>query len=362
MGTSLTARIIRHVVDVDLELELAQSPVTVLFGTSGAGKTTILRCIAGLDTPEPGSHVALGDQVWFDAATNLPARRRHIGYLFQDHALFPHLSVNANVAYGLRSIPRHQRPDRVREALTQAGAEHLSGTEVRHLSGGEAQRVALARALAPRPQLLLLDEPLSALDTPTRTRLQAELRAVLRAAGVPALVVTHDRAEALALGDRVVVLLDGRARQIGDVATAFSHPADHHVAAAVGTETILRGRVSATVDQITHVETGGVPLYAIAAEPLPTGTEVLACIRAEEVALINSETTPSTVSSSPRNHLPATVTTITDQGPLLRVDLDAGFGLAAYITRPTRDDLDLAPGRRVVAAIKAPAVHLIPRS
>ncbi|MDD9205090.1 ATP-binding cassette domain-containing protein, partial [Georgenia sp. 10Sc9-8] len=196
-------------------LPLGGPPVTVLFGPSGSGKTTVLRVLAGLDRT-PGGRVVMDGTVWDDGARHhLPARRRRVGYLFQDHALFPHLDVDANVAYGLVGVPRAERAGWVRAALRAADAGHLTGRRVAGLSGGEAQRVALARALAPSPQLLLLDEPLSALDGPTRAHLRAELRRILVAQAVPTVVVTHDRAEALALADRVVVLVDGRVRQTG---------------------------------------------------------------------------------------------------------------------------------------------------
>ena len=183
--------------------------------------------------------------MWDAARVHVTPRRRRVGFLFQDHALFPHLDVDANVAYGLHQLARRDRAARVHEALEIAGASHLTGRATRELSGGEAQRVALARALAPRPRLLLLDEPLSALDSPTRTRLRVDLRQRLLAAGVPTLVVTHDRTEALTLGDRMVVIIDGRLHQVGPVPDVFSRPSDLAVADAVEAETVVAGTVPA---------------------------------------------------------------------------------------------------------------------
>ena len=363
MGAALTARVRRHVLDVDLTLDLAASPVTVLFGPSGAGKTTLLRCIAGLDEPEAGSRIVFRDQVWFDAGARVPARRRSVGLLFQDHALFPHLLVLANVAYGLYRLPRTARRALAMAALEQAGAAHLGQTPVRHLSGGEAQRVALGRALAPGPGLLLLDEPLSALDGPTRKGLRSELRDLLRSTGMPAIVVTHDRTEALALGDRVAVVLDGRLRQLGRVDEVFGRPADHEVAAAVDTETVVEGRVTATTADLTIVDIQGVSVAATCREPTAAGDAVPVCIRAEDVALYLGDPTPGARhTASPRDRLPATITGLVVEGPLLRVDLDAGFPLAAYVTRPTREDLGLEPGVAVVAVMKASAIHLVLRA
>lgn len=359
MAATLTARVRRHVLDIDLTLEFDHAPVTVLFGPSGAGKTTLLRCLAGLDRPEQGSHIALGDQVWDAPRVHVSSRHRRVGYLFQDHALFPHLGVDANIAYGLQHVARSDRPARVQEALRAAGAAHLAGLPTRQLSGGEAQRVALARALAPHPRLLLLDEPLSSLDTPTRTRLRTDLRQRLLAAAVPTLVVTHDRSEALALGDDIAVIIDGRLRQQGSVEDVFSRPSDPGVADAVEVETVVWGTACGHSDGLTRVRVGTSELLAVADHDLDVGTDVLVCIRAEEVALqIPNTSNPA----SPRNHLAAAVTAVTPDGPLVRVALDAGFPLAAYITRPTRDELDLAPGRAVIAVIKAPAIHLVPRT
>lgn len=285
-------------------------------------------------------------------------RLRRVGYLFQDHALFPHLDVEANVAYGLHHLPRRERSGRVRDALERAGAAHLAGRSPRELSGGEAQRVALARALAPKPRLLLLDEPLSALDAPTRTRLRIDLRQRLIAAKVPTLVVTHDRTEALALGDRMAVLIDGQLRQIGAVQTVFSQPSDPEVARAVETETVVAGTVLGTHRGLTRLRVGSAELLTVGGPERRPDTDVFVCIRAEEVALQVIRDHPQ---DSPRNHLPATIIAITPVGPLLRVDLDVGFPLAAYVTGDTQEQLGLAAGGRVTAAIKAPAVHLISR-
>lgn len=360
MANTLIVRARRHILDVDLHLDLDQSPITVLFGPSGAGKTTLLRVIAGLDRPDPGSVVALGDQVWSQGSTWVPARQRRVGYLFQDHALFPHLSVAGNVGYGLTGRSRAERTAAITAALDQVGAGHLLDAAVPDLSGGEKQRVALARALAPRPQLLLLDEPFSALDAPTRTRLRGELRAVVAQTATPAIVVTHDRTEALALADTIAVLLEGAIAQLDTVENAFSRPADPDVAAAVGTETTVPAVVRGTQDGITTITVQGRSLAATSLHPLPPGTAVIACIRADNVALAPDQPSGGGVTSA-RNILPATVVSVSDHGPVLRVDVDAGFALAAYITRPARDDLGVAPGVRLNAVIKAPAIHLVAR-
>lgn len=354
----------RHTVDARLTLPLGERTITVLFGPSGSGKTTILRCIAGLDRTD-GGHVVMDGVTWDDGRRRrqTPARHRHVGYLFQDHALFPHLSVEANVAYGLPRLPADERRRRVHSALATAEALDCVGRRVAQLSGGEAQRVALARALATEPRLLLLDEPLSALDAPTRSRLRAELRRMLERSKVPAIIVTHDREEALALADQVVVVIDGTVRQVGPPAEVFDRPTHADVADIVGIETATPGVVADSDAELVHVDIGDLRLTALSTqrpvEPHRPGDEVLVCIRAEDVALELPDREGG--HRSPRNRLPARVTEVTTAGALVRVDLDAGFALTAYITRPALEELELAVGSDVVASVKSPAVHLITR-
>ncbi len=210
-------------------------PVLVLFGPSGSGKTTVLRCLAGLERPDRGS-IRFGTQSWFDSADHvcLPPQERDIGYLSQNYDLFPHLTVARNIAYGLNRLTSSQSRQRVDELLELF---ELTGLERRYpgqLSGGQQQRVALARAVARRPRLLLLDEPLSALDARTRRQLRRDLRHWLAVMGVPALLVTHDRAEALELGQLAVIMSAGRVCQTGTVEEVFAHPASAEVARIVG--------------------------------------------------------------------------------------------------------------------------------
>ncbi|MCW4355911.1 ABC transporter ATP-binding protein [Hoyosella sp. YIM 151337] len=359
MAPTLSTRVRYRSLDVDLDVPLdATAPVTVLFGPSGAGKTTLLRCVAGLDTPPPPALIRFGDEEWVGSNRHVPARRRRIGYLFQEHALFPHLDVDANVSYGLARLSRAERRTRTSQALATAGASHLAGRTTPTLSGGEAQRVALARALAVHPRLLLLDEPLSALDSPTRARLRGELRSILLTMGTPTLLVTHDRSEALALGDRIVVLVDGQVHQQGSVETVFSQPATPHVADAVGVENVLAGQLESRGSGLVQIALRSGTLAALDPGDVQLGSHVLACVRAEDIAL---ETAPS-YTASPRNHIPAIVRDVTSEGPLQRIQLDAGVPLIAYITRPALSDLRLVPGSRVSAVIKATAVHIIPRA
>lgn len=359
MTGSLSVDMRRHIVQARLDIDLSPGHVTVLFGPSGSGKTTILRAIAGLDRIDAG-RIAWNGQAW-DAGGRrvVPARARQVGLLFQDHALFPHMSVAANVGYGVTGVSREDRAARVDAALQSVRAAHLSGRPtVAGLSGGEAQRVALARALAPRPQLLLLDEPLSALDSPTRLGLRTELRHILTSEGIPSIVVTHDRAEALALGDTAAVIIDGTIRQSGRVADVFDRPANADVAAVVGIETALPGRVIALDRGLARVEVGPHVLTAVAGDPVVAGDDVYVCIRAEDISL---DVGPVGAGTSPRNHLHATVRATAHEGALVRVTLDAGVHLVSAITRPSAEELQIAPGREVTAVIKSTSVHLIPR-
>jgi molybdate transport system ATP-binding protein len=339
-------------------LPLDAGRVTVLFGPSGAGKTTVLRALAGLDRPEAGTIVFDGE-VWLDVARGvcLPPQRRRAGLLFQEPALFPHLDAGRNVGYALAGAPRAEREARVRELAARLRIEPLLARRPADLSGGERQRVALARALAARPRLLLLDEPLSALDAPTRDALRGELRALLEAAAVPSIVVTHDRTEALALGDHMLVLVAGTLRQAGAVHEVFSAPADVEVARTVGTENVLPARIVSREGGLAVVEAAGLRLTGM--DPGGAVADAYACVRAEEIVLEEAPGHPT----SARNLVAGEVASLVDEGPLVRVALDcAGARLVARVTRRSAEALGLAPGRRVAAAVKAQAVRIVPRA
>jgi molybdate transport system ATP-binding protein len=218
--------------------------------------------------------------------------------------------------------------------------------------------VALARALAPRPRLLLLDEPLSALDTPTREALRGELRHLLEQAGVPAIVVTHDRVEALALGDRLAVLVDGRVRQVGPVHEVFSAPVDVEVARVVGTENVFPARLVRREDGLVVVRTAGEPgAELVAVDPGGVEEEAYACVRAEEVVLEPTEGH----ASSAQNRLAGAILARSAEGPLVRLTVDCGVKLVALVTRASADRLGLVPGAPVSAVVKAPSVRVVPR-
>ena len=335
-----------------------RATVTVLFGESGSGKTTLLRCLAGLERPETGE-IRFNNEVWFshERSIFLPPQQRHIGYLSQDYALFPHLNVEGNIGYSLRGLPTTERAVRVADLMKRLDLVGLEQRLPRQLSGGQQQRVALARAVVRRPRLLLLDEPLSALDSPTRLRLRGELRRWLTQFGIPSVVVTHDRLEALALGDRIVVLHQGQVAQTGTVQEVFNRPANLAVAGLLTFETVQPGRIVKIADDLVMVRVGSILLAAVDQNLPATTSEVYVCIRAEDVILQKGGDSPS----SPRNHLSAVVQSLTYESPLMRVELNCGFTLTALVTKQSCEEMALKLGDPVVALVKAPRIHLIPR-
>jgi molybdate transport system ATP-binding protein len=347
----------RFTAAAQLTLPLDPPRVLILFGPSGSGKTTLLRCLAGLEWPEEG-RIQFGSTTWVDATAHvrLSPQVRRIGYMPQDYALFPTHTVCGNIEYGLSDLPASARQERVRELITLLQLQGLEQTKPAQLSGGQQQRVALARAVARRPQLLLLDEPLSALDAPTRSRLSGELRALLTQLQIPSVVVTHDWAEALTLGDVIAVISAGQILQVGSPQEVFSKPANAEVAQIVGIETVVQGEVVASDNGLATLSVNGTILKGLGA--FVNGSPVYVCIRAEDVLL---EQTGSGVTSA-RNQLPGLVTEVLPQGVMVTVTVDCGFPLRAVITRGAREELGLEVGSTVVAAIKAGAVHVVPRA
>ena len=224
----------------DVNLDIAEGSLTAVLGPSGCGKTTLLRTIAGLERPGAG-RITMHDTVFDDGREHLAPERRNIGLVPQDGALFPHLDVAGNIAFGLRRTPSARRAQRVEEMLALVGLEHLADRRPDQLSGGQQQRVALARALAPRPSLVLLDEPFSALDSGLRAEVRNEVAQLLRAATATALIVTHDQTEALEMADVVAVLRDGRLVQTGPPTELYHRPVDAWTGQFIGDALLLDG-------------------------------------------------------------------------------------------------------------------------
>jgi molybdate transport system ATP-binding protein len=332
---------------LDVALEVPRGSCLALGGPSGAGKTTVLRIAAGLVRPDEG-RVRCGEHTWLDTARgiDLPPERRRCGYVFQDYALFGHMSAWRNVAYAGATRQR------AHELLERFGLGDRADAKPPELSGGERQRVALARALARDPGVLLLDEPLSALDTRTRAAAARELAGVLRETGVPALLVTHDFHEAAQLGDRVGVLDRGRIVQLGEPAELAARPASPFVADFTGA-VLLTGTAEPGPDGLTVVRLdGGGTVTSTDAAAGP----VAASVYPWEIVL-----EPGAAPGSAQNHVAGEVASVTAFGGRARVALHAGQPLVAEVTIAAVRELALAPGARVTATWKAAATRLTPR-
>ncbi|MCX4507511.1 ABC transporter permease [Streptomyces anulatus] len=330
-----------------LTLDAGPGTTIAVVGPNGAGKTTLLRALLGL-TPRAHAALRLGDS----DVTALPPHRRGVAWVPQDGALFPHLSALANTAYGLRAhgVPRAEARREAQGWLDRLGVGHLAHRKPAQLSGGQAQRVALARALAARPRLLLLDEPLAALDQTTRARVRHTLRGHLADFGGVCLIVTHDPVEAVSLADRVLVLEDGRVLQDEPPAEVTRHPRSPWVARMLG-RNAWPG--TATADGLA-LEGGG---HLVVAEPLPAGSEALAVIAPEAVSVHRERPT-----GSPRNVWPGTVREITSGGSRLRLLITSAEApdLVAEITPGAAAELGIADGSTVWTSVKATEATVVP--
>ncbi len=325
----------------ELELALDVSDTVALVGPSGAGKTSVLRAIAGLVRPSRGT-IALGDDVWLDCARSVCLRpdERRVGLVFQEYALFPHMTVRQNVAYAGR--------ERADEYLERFRISHLAEVRPAALSGGERQRVALARALARKPGVILLDEPLSALDSHTKDAVRAELQELLRGFGLPTILVTHDYEDAAALAGQVGVLVDGKLRQLATPDELVDNPNDAFVASFTGAN-LLRGRASRFDDELTQVR-------------LDTGEVIYSSDRAEGV--VSVVIYPWDVSVGRHRHVDSALNLIAAQiGSVVtvgnRVRVRVG-PITAEVTTASASKLELARGGTAVATFKATGTRLVP--
>ncbi len=341
----------RGTLSLEAQLEVADGQVVVLLGPNASGKTTLLRALAGLIPLERG-HVVLDGTVLEDASAGVrvPTESRPIGMLFQDYLLFPHLSALDNVAFGPRAHGQ-RRPEARRIAadwLRRVGLADHHGARPRALSGGQAQRVALARALARDPALLLLDEPLAALDAGARVELRRELRRHLASFTGTCLVVTHDPLEAIALADQLVVLEKGRVTQTGTPTEVSAHPRSRYIAELVGVN-LFRGRASGGVVELAH----GQHLITIDDDHL--SGEVFAVIHPHAVAL--HRTPPE---GSWRNVWEGRPDMLDAAGDRVRVHIAGPLPLVAEVTAAAVADLDLADGGPIWASVKAVEVQVYP--
>ena len=352
VGEGLVVRFHGHtVLDVG-RIEIASRRTYALLGASGAGKSTLLRVLGLLERPTAGRVVFDGAE----ATRRDPAARRSIAAVFQKPYVLRG-SVGDNVAYGLRlrGVRGPERVERVAQALARVGLSGWQDRSALTLSGGEAQRVALARALVLKPRLLLLDEPLSYLDPLLKRDLTAEFARILASEHVTSIYVTHDQDEAAVVADRIGVLREGRIVAEGDPSDVLGLPADEWVAAFIGMEPALRGRVTANVDGLATIDVTGADFYATSG--LPAGTNVLLAVRPEDVTIYESGV--ELPRGSARNKLDAVVVEMRPGGGTVQVVLDhRGTRIAAAVSRASAAELSLRLGTKVAAVFKATAVRV----
>jgi molybdate transport system ATP-binding protein len=358
----LSVRIIKEFGDFTLDAEFQSPPgVTILFGASGAGKTMTLKSIAGIIRPDSG-RISNDGQALFDSerGIDLPIRRRGVGYVFQNLALFPHLSVRDNIKFGMGGVPRRERDERAMKMMAAFGIERTALRKPREISGGEAQRAALARALSSGPRILLLDEPLSALDEAVKVAIIDDLKRINRELRLPIIYVTHSREEAITLGERVIVYESGRIAAQGEPLEIFAAPRKATVARLTGVENIFAGRV------VGRNEVGGSMTVEISDAAgscrveVPFGNQsvgstVKVAVPAGDILLATEEFR----STSARNILRGSITTIEDKGNRTCVEVQSGVSWSASLTRQAVLELGLDTGKSVWLAIKTHSFYLL---
>ena len=318
----------------------------IILGPTAAGKTLILETIAGFYVPREGQILLNGRNI-----TQVPPEKRKIGFVYQDYSLFPHMTVRENVAFGLKmqKLPKEEVEIKVQDIMNSMGITHLQDRVPSTLSGGEQQRVALARALVIEPEILLLDEPLSALDPRTRESLRDELRRIHEVLGTTTIHVTHDQDEALALADRIGVIMDGQLVQVGTPHAVFNEPVTEQIAAFVGVENFIKGKIISSESGGVVVQTGNYQIQALSS--FKEG-EVNLFIRPENIILSKAK-----LKSSARNCVKGKITKISQFGATFRVYMNNG--LSALVTRNAIEELKLTVGTVVYASFKATAIHLL---
>lgn len=345
---------------LDVDFEVVPG-FTILFGASGAGKTTLLDCVAGLSRPDSGQ-ISLRERPLFDSSrgTDVAVAQRHCGYVFQNLALFPHMTVEENVRYGLIHMPHTEGYHRATAILQAFRVSHLARRNVREISGGESQRIALARTLVTDPEVLLLDEPLAALDAPTKSQIIDDLRQWNQAHHIPILYVTHSREEVFALGERVLVLDTGTIIAQGTPHEVMTAPIHETVAQLVGFENVFDAIVDAVHPQrgtmACRIAGTGGPL--VLETPLVrggVGSGLRVGIRAGDILLA---TAPPTGLSA-RNVIPGRIRTLQQRDVIVSVRVQCRVEMEAHLTLAARDSLELAPGKEVWLVIKTHSCHLM---
>lgn len=345
----------RTVLDIE-RISVEPGEILACLGPSGAGKSVLLRLLNLLEAPTAGRVLFDGGKVQGLRGRDRVEVCRRMAMLFQDPLLFS-TTVAGNVAYGLkvRGVQAPRRRKRITSALETVRMPGFEGKHVSTLSGGEAQRVALARALVVEPELLLLDEPFASLDRLSRTALQADVRRILKENGLSAMLVTHDQEEAGRMGDRIVILNEGKVVQEGTADEIFYRPATEFAALFVGMENLLKGVVRGVEDGLTQVEVRGRVVETTC--DAGVGERITMGLRPEDITLVPPEQVEAPASS--RNAYRGRVTGVEYAGPTARVTVECPFQLVAVITRRSREDLGIAEGETVGLRFKATAAHII---
>lgn len=331
----------------DINLTIDRGEYFVILGPTGSGKTLLLELIAGFYLPDAG-------EIWIDGVnvTNVTPEERGVGFVYQDYALFPHITVRENIEFGLRikKLPKDEIERESSRMMDLLGITHLRNRYPDTLSGGERQKTATARALVLKPDLLLLDEPMSALDARTKSGMQDELKKIHKESGVTIVHVTHDQTEAMIMADRIGVMMNGRIAQVGTVREIFNMPKNRIIADFVGTENILEGFITEKTDGLIKINIGSAEISTLS--DLETGCEVNVFIRPEDV-IISRE--PQRTSA--RNNIEGVITKIVNLGAIVRIEINGE--LVAFTTKQSAEELELETGKHVHASFKSTAVHVL---
>jgi molybdate/tungstate transport system ATP-binding protein len=330
----------------NINLQVEDGEYFVILGPSGSGKTMLLELIAGMWSLDSGKIYMDNQDI-----TLLPPEKRGIGFVYQNYMLFPHKTVFENIAFGLkvRKVRREEIKTRVNEMMDLLRISHLADRLPRTLSGGEQQRTALARALIIYPKILLMDEPLSALDRKTRDELMQELKEIHRKFDVTLVHVTHNFEEALMLADRIAIMRNGEISQVGTSTEIFRHPVDKFVADFVGAENIIEGIAKKDGEKLTVIDTGNISIYSTEQKR----GHVHITVRPEDIILSSQK-----VETSARNVFKGQIKGIIDTGALIKLTIDVGDPLVVFLTRQSFLDMELNIGKSVWTYFKATAVHV----
>ncbi|MDI6888074.1 MAG: tungstate ABC transporter ATP-binding protein WtpC [Methanocellales archaeon] len=332
----------------NVNLRVEKGEYFIILGPTAAGKTLLLELIAGFCEPNEGG-------IWINDknVTRMTPEKRGTGFVYQDYSLFPHLTVKENIEFGLKikGMPKSRIEEKSKEIMDILGISHLSHRRPRTLSGGEQQRVAIARGIVIEPSVMLLDEPLNALDARTQIQLRGELKKIHREAKLTTIHVTHDQTEAMVLADRIGVMMNGEIVQTGSPEEIFHFPLNERVAEFVGVENIIEGMVTSNEEGVATIRIDDHIMEAISSAKV--GDRVRVCLRPESITIA-----PSKTLSSARNSFSGMITQLVPLGATCRIEIDCGFPLISLVTKTSAEDLGLRVGKGVCASFKASSVHV----